>query len=539
MQITLATIAAAVSILGLAFANLSPQSGPRGARWQALISVGLHHLAAFTAFWIVVLFLFTVPSSRPFAPGLSLGWGFLIGAILGLYAIFEAAGNMEGDGWVARSVGLLSAACLGPSLILLIFRGYPNEALMGCAFGAVLVAAIWSSILRLLYAERTTEKRDTLSCYRGVEIFAVATVVVAAGARLGIDHFPRSAPAALGGGYWVLPALLLAASALAVIVLSSDRQDRLRRWLILADGLVAAAIAVVLTAVLQVKLLPELAWEVPLYGLLAFGFLLSVLIQAESTTESDQAPRPTVLAFGALLIALTLAAVAFKRLHGYGEALALVAALPIVAVAYLGRERSREPVAESLALGGLTMVVLLMLYRVFLEKAGRGWALDFQQHYDYLAVILGSSACFGLLAFTMQGMERVIGAIGAGAIRLRALMARTALLGLLVAVVPLALAAVWGVKAVGGFLAGLVVAEAIWMMLSAWVVGKERGQVLAAAPHIYFIGTALVAIQFSPLVLALELTRAHKLIIVAIITVAAIIWVLADAFRHPRPQEGE
>ena len=53
------------------------------------------------------------------------------------------------------------------------------------------------------------------------------------------------------------------------------------------------------------------------------------------------------------------------------------------------------------------VLLLLTLNRVFLERVGRSWALDFQQHYDYLAVVLGIGACFALMAFAARGIAVV------------------------------------------------------------------------------------------------------------------------------------
>jgi hypothetical protein len=550
MQTILAAIAAAASALGLAFANLGPQAAPRLSRWQSLSSSRLTPLVVIAAVSTAALFLLTLPAAPPFSHGLTLGWGFLIGALLGLYAVFEAAGSLEGGACAARSVGLLSAACLGPSIILLVFRAYPNEALTGCALGSLLVAALWGGVARTLFAAAPTEKREALSCYRGVEVFALATVAVAAGARLAIDHFPRPDPAAAAGGYWALPALLVVGGALALAVLSGGWQRQTRRSTALAYGLAAAGVAVVIAAVLQVKLLPELAWELPLFGLLSFGLVLWGLLQGERAAVDEREFRPAALTFGAVLLSLAVATVAFKRLHGYGEALILLSALPIVALAYLGSQRSRDPsspsgspraesrgesITESVGLGALGLILLLALYRVFLETAGRAPALDFQQHYDYLGVILGSGACFGLIAFTAQGLSAARSRIEAGRSALWFLAARTILLGVFLAAVPLALGAVWGAKALGAFLAGLVVAQTTWMLLAAWVVGEDRERALATPMHIYLAAAALIAAQFSRLVLGLELHRAQKVWIVGIITGIAILWVAATESSRARP----
>ena len=551
MQMTFAAIAAGASVLGLAFANLAPQVAPRASRWRSLSSAGLRPVVAVTPAFALILFLLTLPSAPPFSSGLTLGWGFLTGAVLGLYALFEAAGASKVGAWPAGTVGLLSAACLGPSVILLIFRGYPNEALTGCALGSVFVAAMCSSTARPLCAAAPAEKRETLRCYRGVEVFALATVAVTAAARLGIGHFPRPDPAAAAGAYWASPALMVAAAALLLALLSGGWQRQTSPpvvWrAILACGLAAAGFVVVIAAVLQVKLLPALAWELPLFGLLAFGLVLWGLMQGEQAAEKEEEFRPVALAFGAVLVALAVSTIAFRRLHGYGETLVLLSALPVVAVAYLGRGGSRdpssprgesrgEPITESLGVGAFSLVLLLALYRVFSERAGRAPALDFQQHYDFLGVIIGSAACFGLLAFTAQGIDAARPRIEASAKVPWALIGRAILLGAFLAAVPMALGAVWGAKALGAFLAGLVVAQATWMMLAAWAVGEERERVLATAMHIYLVAAALIAVQFSPLVLGLELRRAEKLWIVGIITALAIIWVAASESSRARPE---
>jgi len=528
MQTVLAGVAVAAAALGLVYANLAPQEGRGGSRLQALVGAGLSSLWPFCALWIAVLFLLTTPTAAPFSRGLTLGWGFLIGAVLGLYALYEAYGSFRGPDWHARAVGLFSAAALGPAAILLVFRGYPTEALTGCALGAVLLAAIGAGILRPSYVASPPDRREARAAYRGLEVFALLSVTVAAGARLGLDHFARLAPGAVEGGYWAFPALAMAATALMLILLAGEVSIK---WLEDTDLTWQAGLFVVaLTGLLQGRVLPGLGWELPLYGVLG---LVVVLYALSSAGKADE-ERPVVLAFGAVLLALAVATLAFKSLHGYGEALALLAAAPVAAVAYLRAERAREPLAESLTFGAATLCLLLALYRVFLETAGRGWAMDFQSHYDYLCVLLGVGACFGLLAFASQGVESVRRARAHGKSGIALLMARTTLLGVVIAAVPVVLTAVWGVKAIGGFLTGLVIGEATWMLLAAWVVGEERQKVLAAAPHVYFLAAALLATQFAPQVLALELTRAHKIALVAVITVVAVGWILADALGRAR-----
>ena len=79
MQFTLAAIALGAAVIGLVCTNLftrapdEPRSvGEARLFWSLFTWVGLLG---------VVLFLATLPTRPPFAPGLSLGWGFLIGLV--------------------------------------------------------------------------------------------------------------------------------------------------------------------------------------------------------------------------------------------------------------------------------------------------------------------------------------------------------------------------------------------------------------------------------------------------------------------------
>ncbi|MHB9133676.1 MAG: hypothetical protein ACYDBB_21645 [Armatimonadota bacterium] len=537
MQMMLAAIATAAAVVGVIFASLPRGADTCRARWRSLSSAGLRPLLVFTGVLVAVFFLLTLPAARPFSAGMTLGWGFLIGSLLGIYAIFAAAGAGGEEERNIRIVGLLSAAVLGPSVILLLFHGYPNDALIGCALGAVLVAAIYSGVLRPLEAAAPVEGESPYSVYRGIEIFALATVAIAAGAYLGINHqFPNATTTAVAGGYWALPAIAVAAGALGLTLLSSGLLQRFGDWRAFIAGLFSAFLAVIVIAALQVKLLPGLSWSLALYGLLAFGFVQAVLIREEQQAPDRATLRPVALAFGTVIFTLAMTAIAFTMLRGYGQALVMLPALLLISISFFGRRSSTTPLAESLGIGVLSVLLLLTLYRVFLEKVGQGWRLDFQQQYDMFAVLLGVGVSFGVLAFAMRGIEDA--RRHAEKIQLGMPLVRTMLLGFFLAIVPVALVAVWGVKAGGAFLVGLVIGQVIWVLLTAWVVGEERRLALAAMPHIFFLATALVAIQFSPLVLALNLTGLEKRLIVGVIALAVIAWILVDAFLRSRAPQG-
>jgi len=531
MQLTLAVIALLAGILGLAFGFFSRRAA-RGTGAPPPIS------PAFAILWIaaaaIVLFLPALPANPPFSPGLQLGWGILIGAVLGIIAVARSAGNREEDG-MAHAVEMLSLAAVGPALLLIVFRGYPNEALMGLALGAVLAAFGAGALLRPVLA---TREGGGLTFVPGVELFALAITVIVAGTRLAIEHFPRVpidltadrwaafSHMEVNGGYWAFPALAVAASALVMALIPRDMGEKARRWLPLGIGAAGAAAVVILAAILGTKLLPALAWKPLLYGLVAFGLIGAGLIRGGQA-------RPLGLAFGAVVFTLAVMIIAFRTpLHGYGEALVLLTALPIVATQYLAAKRN--PLASSLTTGALTVGLLLVLFRVFLERTHGSWTLDFQQHYNLVAALLGASATFGLLAFVGWTVDR----LQADPDRRRPILlaARAALLALFIIAAPPALAVLWGTEAVSAFLAGLIVGQAAWMLLAAWTVGRERAAALAATPQIPFILLALVSVQLTGPVFGLELTTAVKLIIAVAITVLLMAWVAADSLlRGPAP----
>lgn len=510
MQTVIAAIAAGASVLGVLYANL-PHRGIRwGARGQAIAAAGL--LPAFIVATIagLALFLLCLPTVRPFAPGLTLGWGVLIGTVLGLLALVESAQTLAQDGWVARSAGLLSLACLGPAATLLLFHGYPTDALLGCALGAVMVAAISLGV------------RGDRPAIDGMLVFALATATLVGASRIGIAHFPRSSPEAVAGGYWALPMLLVMAGTLAVVLIPNGWRERWQASQAIAFGLVASAVAVAVAVVLQWKVLPGLVWTLPLYGLLTFAFLLW------AGKREEGAGRPTAFASAAGFLILAIAAAGFIRLGGYGESLILATALPLIAMAFLGRPRANEPLTEALGIGGATVLALLVLSRVLQEQVGPEWALDFQTQYNLFALLLGSSAGFAFLAFARQPLEQLTSTPDRRAGILAWLIVRTLLLAIFIAGIPLAVTVLWGVKAVSALLAGLLIGNLLWMVLAAWTTGTERAMAIAAAPQVLSLAAALFTVQFAPLLLGWQAHRPQKLVLVGVLAVCVVLWVITD-----------
>ena len=528
MQTLLAALALVAAVTGLAYSNFKARAAPRREAkepppefaWPVFV---------WAAALVIVGFAVTLPSRYPFSPGLTLGWGLLLGGALGLYAALESNRPYEAGYWWARGVGLLAAAVFGVSLILLVFRGYPNEALVGYSLGAALVAAVWRSCASPARAREGTENAGMVSD-RSVELFALSAVALALGARLGIAHFPRSAEITVAGGYWSLPPLVtgvavLGAIAFAGLVSASSAETARRRPLGVA--LIATALAVIVAILMAWKLFGD--WRsglTVLGGAVGFGLAAWLACEAE---DSGPEGRPVTEVFGVALVALAVMAFAFTTFHGYGESLALSSGLPLVILISVSQVRSRRALAGPLLTGGFVIVLLLVLYRFFLEKNGAESPFDFQQHYNYFGIVLGTFTGLGLLAYG-HNMWQIARSSSDEVATLRSVMTYAPLLGLAVVLTPGALLVVWGLGALSGFLIGLVLAELFWLMLLAWVSGDDRLIALAGAPHSYLLGMSLVAIQFSPLLLSLgDASRLIRVSIVGSFVLVGLLWALLKA----------
>ncbi len=537
MHLVMASIALGAAVVGLAYSSLSA----RITRKPGLVADSRLFWSLFT--WAVllgiVLFAATLPTRPPFASGLGLGWGFLIGLALGLYATVEARRSSEDDRWLVRCAGLISAAVAGPALILIIFGQNAADALVGCALGAVLVAAIWRSGFAPM--ESGDDSGEEVSAYRGVETFALITVALVVGTRLALERYGL-ASGSIAGAYWALPALLGALIALGVVVLAGVAKswtaaNEYRRPLTV--GLVVSIILIVGATLIGTKVLGDgLPGVVVVMGIVGFTLIAWLAVTTPSTNEEEMisASLGQTVVIGS--VALAIGAVSFKLLHGFGESLALVGGIAFVGLMANEQRRQSGALASALVTGGFTVVLLLALYRLFLEKNAPAPALDFQQHYNYFGLVLGAVTGFALLAYVQRNC-RIARQEYDPFIVLGRLVERTTILGVILAATPLLIVVIWGVKALSGFLVGLVVAEVVWLLLVGFVAGQKRQIALTAAPHLYLIAAFLVAIQFTQVVLPLaEGPRLHRGIIIAVTVLIALIWAVVSLVRAGEATEG-
>jgi len=313
VQTILAAVSLAASALALTFANLQALSerrkGLSDSTWPP------RSVAVWYGALVLAGFVAALPTRAPFAPGLTLGWGFLLGGVVGVYAAFEIARSWRGGAWLARAIGLIGAATAGPAVILLIFGPHPEHALMGFALAAVLLALLWR--LCLSPASARDEAADAAVVQaRGADLFALVAVATAVALRLGVEHF-GAAVSGTGGALRALPVLVASIAGPAALIPSSlatvgGRRATGTRVLVL--GLMAAAVPVLTVVILSWKVLDR--WSpalVVLAGAAGLGLVAWLACCADSRGRFEER-RPAAEAFGMALVALALAAVAFKLL---------------------------------------------------------------------------------------------------------------------------------------------------------------------------------------------------------------------------------
>ena len=530
MLLTLSGIAACVFLVGLLYSMLAAgrvgwrQGGTtiREAQVAWLPWVALLVLAAGVAMML---------PARTATTGYSAAWGMLIGGSLTFLAFWFSAIQARAERHAGDAVAFLSVGGLGVAVVLLLFRAAPQDALTGCALGAIVLSALFCGVLRVYSPDSVPP------LYRGIEMYGLAVLALVAGVRLGMLHFP-GVPTATAGGYWAFPLLLLSAGVLGAILFSSDRPGSLLRRRPWISATIAGGIMVGVTVVMQLRLLPRLDWQVPLYGLLAFGVILAFLLQEEHHLPVSRF-RPMALTFGLVFLTLAVVMLAFRRLAGYGEALTLLPVLLLVAVSYLRADAVQRPLAAALGVGGFTLLLLFTVARLLISGTGPSILLDFQRHYDMLTLIIGVGAALGVMGYMTQHL--VLEQADGLRARLPAWSAalRTLLLLVMMGVAPLAILSFFGVRSLLAYLLGFAIGEIIWLALAAWSSGHERLRVLLAAPHVYLLTAMIAAVQFAPAVLALDLSRTQRVTMVIIIAALAILWVLLDTLLHARDkQEG-
>lgn len=517
-------VGAAGTVATLLLASASVTSGEQRARSGE--RRGAWPAALLTAVLTLVFWGISLRAEAPFSAGQTLGWGFLIGGLLGAIAVlavprFDALGSAGS----VRTRYLLACcssfyALMGASLAYGVFHGYPQDALIGFAIGAVMAAVLARSVL-------------ASDVY--VDLWSIFAVLISVGTVLAVLHFDVSTERT----WWTLPILLattVCVTGYVGIEIGSARGLFTRPGAsFVLSAFAASVLLLALSAVYAWKIVGD--WQ--LLGVVGAGVIVAAVIAwlAAGAARSTDGVRVIEAGAASAVLVIALVVAAFKLWGGLGIALSLVGSwsflLSAMGLARIGRPESLSvnmipPALRWALVFGLTVV----LFRLFLEYYRSDLSTtDLRIHYTFVGAVLG---------FIMPLL------FSSWLMRLRSGLAAIALVGLLAAASPLVVFVLWGVKAAMGFLFGLVLSAAsglagssLWVpFLSSrpnepgtadtnhWIV-QFGAQVGTCAPLI--LGAQLTAIQFVGPLMTIEDTRMLRIWVLTAVVVLGIIWlVLGD-----------
>lgn len=465
---------------------------------------------------IILGFLATIPSAPPFAPGMRLGIGYLVGGAAGLamlcLALMAQAKRIAdrpaaGLYLMASGLGLV---LLGVTPLYAFLYGYPNDALIGFALGAVLV----NVLTRVLGGPE-----------RALDWFGLVAVVVAASQFLGVQHFEAAARLNRDCG------LLVASAGLVGLLVAAELSGQ--KWLDRDRPiipLVSSGIAFILSLLLLHLIpftMPSLRGSLTVADLtIVTGAISGVLLLwfLYSTTHTGNG---AARALGASLLALLLLTLGYKLLAGYGISLALLTILSL-AGCVLGLTYAADGDAAAplhLAARGLLAILQLaagvLVFRLFLSHLAPRYTLDLEQQFVLIGLLVGLGAALLLAGLRAQRPALTVPAT--------ALTLFAALLALLI---PSLIYMVWGDKAIAGLLLGLVGSQffALYLFLTGPVTWPQQ----SVAPWALLL--TLIAAQFMRALAPLgDLPRADKAWLVVGMGGLTIAWLLWDVvFRGAR-----
>jgi hypothetical protein len=523
-------VGAVGSVVTFLLARASAERDERAADGRfrgALLGAGLA-LIVTLVFWAI-----STRTRAPFSTGQTLGWGFLIGGALGALAIlamprFDALGS--GESTRTRCLLACSAsffALFGASLTYGIFHGYPQDALIGFAIGAVMSLVL----ARAVFAS---------DVYVG--IWAIFAVLIAAGTVLAVLHFDDNTQRM----WWAL-SILLATTACVTgyvgIEIGSVGQLRTRPGAsFVLSALVGSVLLLTLSAIYAWRVADD--WQ--FLAVVGAGVVIAAVIAwlAAGAARVENVARGMETSAASAVLVVALAVVAFKLWGGLGIALALIGAwsvlLPAMGLARAGRSESDagQVVPRSLILAAVAGLAIV-LFRLFIQRyRGDLGTTDLRIHYMFIGALLGYIAPMLL---------------GSWPLRFGTRLKVSALVGLLAAASPLVLFVVWGIKAAMGFMFGLIiVAFARLSHLPQWasevpprVDDEQRPNpgscwstsvVIGSLDHTppLLLGAQLVAIQFVGPLMTIEDTRVLRIWVVGAVVLLGIAWLVVTALIDRR-----
>ncbi len=448
----------------------------------------------------IALFAVTFLRQEPFAYGERLGYGILIGGFLGAVAGLHGTRSWT-DSLAAAAI--LSAALLGVGLTLLIYPSYPQPAIGGFMIG-VLASAI---VFRLALGVRS------------MEVFALCATVLSTTVMLAIFRFGITADRF----WWRAPLMVFATVIVAQIIVGSNKTGERNSA---TTALLTSLIVFAAIAVFSWKVFPER----PIFFVSLFGIGTFAIVAWLSSAASTYSYGPAV----STLAIVAFSAVGFRLMAGFGIGMGLVAAfavaLPLFAT--LGKESEQNSKEDSVLTRALITAMFIgvgvLCYRLFQENYGtqlRG--LDLRDHYTFVALTLG--AVFPLVISSLFPVAEK---------RSEVLQNVTAIAtGIFAVVVAAAIIVLWGYKAAFGFVVGSVASEVFILFIQTGAVNTREQRF--GESLLLVTAAQIVLLQFAGLLNdAVETTRVTKVIVLACLAVAGLIWAgIAARLQRGNPKE--
>lgn len=471
----------------------------------------------------------TLLDKPPFSSGQTLWPGLLVGAVVTLFGSAisvstksPATEEMRIGAWGGR----FGAAAAGLALLLLPYSSRALDVLAGYALGALAAAILLAGTLPLILPD--SEEARTRSA--GAEATALLMVSLAAAVYLATFH---RGPTGLRE-WQPLPALLAATAGLLLSVRAVVLAPAGRGWLygVALVGVPIAVIAGIAAARLN-GTLPFL-WVVLLgFGLLALITVLDSVGTPAARDGLEVRAGSTVRLIAALLV-IGGGAIAFRELYGFGLALFVLSGW-IASATFGGRGTASE--SGGLQLSALGLGLMMVLYRVFVERNEytRGFQADFLYYYAALLVgVLLPSLLAGVGSGQVPTLSPQASEPGSTPqSHWGAAFMRMVLVGVVAALVPLAVWMLFGDRPEAALLVGLAVA-------SMGVIGPitpslPRGY--GALERLIVPTIALSAVQFTHLLVPLALrTRGQRLEILVGVTLAVLLGIILTAWWDRQSQ---
>lgn len=491
-----------ISVAGRSPAGEADVGGRAKARAAFMLTLVL------TAFpWLVAMI-----RREPFSTGQTLGWGLLIGGVVGATAGLlssrlgtlqvEPSSEKRGAG---RVMVLAFLALFGASLTYALFHGYPQMALLGFCIGS-LVAGVLSQ-----YTSGS-----------GGDVWTVFSVLLGVSIILAVEHFNS----VFARTMWPLP-ILLASTVLVAVFIGSE----IKSLGALRDKPASSELAATLVALAVVLGLSALysnsmggRWEILTVTAIGMGIALLVWWLGHTLLSQEASAPGLDVASLSVLLAIAFVVAEFKLWAGLGIALGLIAGwtviLPRIELEGTAVQPSMQSPVSS-ALGGiLALGLVVLLFRLFIEsyRVDLGTA-DLRIHYTFIGGVLGAILPFSFVSL----LQRLKVAETASAARG---LTSAALVGFIAAAVPVLLYLVWDVKVILGLMFGLVAATAFLLMIRlARVSGGSWLETLSATP--LTAAAQLSAIVFVGPLADVGLTRAVRIWILAAAVLVALVWLVA------------